>query len=206
MDYNLFFLATLVLGVVGALAFTWGKGEAAFNDSLQQMQTHGYAVTRAREANRGAVTWVWGRYSQPLPWYLHFANRYPELALAERALPDHLTVGHAAFDKHFYLRTNQPDWARQFFTLQRCDELVGHDDIQFLTSAIGQILTPDYWPKLKERNLRDLWMLRISGEPEGADLERYAALALRLSADVQAFCQGRAFDPADLQVKGFEGF
>ncbi len=209
IDGNLFFLGALVLGIVGAVWMTWGKGEAAFKAVLQQFEQRGYAITVAYEKNRGHVTWVWGRYSQPVPWYLHFSNRYPELSAVGQLGVADMKVGHVGFDKDFYLRTNKPEWALQFFTPQRCDELVGYEDIQFLTSAVGQILTPDYWPDLKAangRNLRDVWMLRISGKPQGAELDRYVALALKLKTEVQAYAQARSgWEAADLEVKGFEG-
>lgn len=202
---DLWFAVVMVVGVVAAVALTWGKGKAAFEASLRQLEERGYAVTHAVQENRGAVTWVWGRYPEPVPFYFHISNRDPLASMAGLFGVADLEVGHPRFDGDFTVRSNRPEWAREFLTKERCDRLVRLEGIQFLTASLDNTLTPDYWPTQKDRRRRDLWMLRVDGKIEGDALEPYVALARELASDLHAFCAGRDADPKDLRTAGFEG-
>lgn len=197
--------AVLVVAIVTVVVLLWGKGKKMFEARLREIEQKGYVVDFPQERHRGTTTRVWGRYEAPVPFYLHFSNRDPNASTAGRIGIADLKVGHVEFDIAFFVRSNKPDWALQFLTGGLCERLVRFESIQFCTAAIGSLLTPDYWPEEKDRDRRDLWMLRIDGRHEGAALEPYVALARELSLAVQAFCAGKAHEAADLEAGSFEG-
>lgn len=204
-EADLIFAAVLVVAIVVIVVALWGKGAAAFKSSVQQLAERGYVVTHARQRHRGPVTWVWGRYEKPVPFYLHFSNRDPVASAAGQLGVADLALGRPAFDAAFYVRSNKPDWAREFMTEDLCEALEKFESLQFLTSSVGNTLSPEYWPDVKPRDRRDLWMLRVDGKLEGAALEPYVELARRLSGAVEQFCAGRGFEPADLETPFLEG-
>lgn len=204
-EAGLAYLAVLLAAIALVVILLWGKGEKMFAARLREIEQNGYVVDTPQERHRGTITRVWGRYEDPVPFYLHLSNRDAVASFAGRTGIADLRVGHAAFDAAFFVRSNKPEWAMQFLNAGWCERLVRFESIQFCTAAIGSLLSPDYWPAEKRRDRRDLWMLRIDGRQEGADLAAHVALALELSAAVRAFCAGKAHEAADLEAGIFEG-
>ena len=148
---------------------------------------------------------MWGRYATPVPFYLHFSNRDPVAAVAGRLGMADIALGHPKFDAAFYLRSNQPEWAKQFMTHQLCDRLVHFESLEFMTSSVGNLLTPDYWPDEQNRDRRDLWMLRTDGKIDDAAVNAYTELAKELSMSLQAFCATKPCTPESCRSAPFEG-
>lgn len=205
LDPYLIFVVVLLLAIAVAVTFAWGRGQQAFESSQRQLREKGYVVTHAYQGHRGPVTCVWGRYRAPVPFYLHFSNRDPIATAVGRLGVADMAIGRPDFDSAFYVRSNKPEWARQFLTKELCEKLVKFESLQFLTASLGTALTPDYWPEQRDRNLRDLWMLRTDGKLESPALDGYVELALGLSTTLEAFCQGRSFDSEDCATGAFEG-
>lgn len=172
---------------------------------LRQLRDRGYVVTHARERHRGPVTWVWGRYPAPLPFYLHFSNRDPVASAAGRFGIADIELGHPQFDAAYFLRSNRPDWARQFMTGALCDRLARFDSLQFCVSSIDNLLGADFFPGEKPRNLRDTWVLRTDGRLDETAAAPYAALAQELAESIRTFCAGRPQDAQAARAAAFEG-
>lgn len=204
-EADLIFAAIMLVSIVTVVILLWGKGKAAFESSKRQLQETGYVITHAYERHRGPVTWVWGRYREAVPFYLHFSNRDPIAAAAGRLGIADLSLGQPKFDAAFIARSNKPDWAREFMTKELCEKLEKFESIQFLTSSIGHVLTPDYWPEQQNRELRDVWMLRVDGRLESPAIDPYVELARSLSAALEEFCVGKTFEPKDRNTAMFEG-
>lgn len=204
-EADLIFAALLAVTILVIVVLLRGRGRAAFVTSEQQLRSRGYAVSHTRQRHRGPVTWVWGRYREPIPLHLHFSNRDPVAALAGRMGIADIALGRHDFDAKFFLRSSKPDWAKQFMTEELCRRLEPMKGIQFITAPIANLLSPEYWPDEKNRHLRDLWMLRIDGRLEGPSRGQYVDLALHLSAQVQSFCATRACEPGDVLASRLEG-
>lgn len=204
-EVHLIFLGVMVLAVIIAVVYCVITGRGFWEKIQQQLQTRGYAISHARQRHRGPVTWVWGRYSTPVPFYLHVSNRDPVSTMAGQWGIKDIKVGHPAFDADFVVRSNQPEWAKAFLTPELCDRLVPFESLQFITSSIGNLLTPDYWPGVRERDLRDLWMLRTDGKIEEPDVGVYVDLAQELSTSLKDFCRRKTHSIEDCRSEAFEG-
>lgn len=204
-DADLIFAGILVATIAVITVLLWGKGKASFDSSLRQLQENGHVITHSRQRHRGPVTWIWGRYPEPVPFYLHFSNRDPvAVAVGELGVAD-ISTGHSRFDRRYFVRSNRPDWARAFLTRALCDELQGFESLEFLTSSVGNVLSPDYWPDQANRALRDVWMLRVDGKLSIAEAEPYVELARRLSGSLVAFCADKKLDAGTEVTSMFEG-
>lgn len=202
---DLIFEGITVAVILGIVVWLWGKGDAAFKDAVQQLESQGYVVTRSHQRNSGPVTWVWGRYAQPVPLYIRASCRDVLAAAIGRMGVADLTVGHEEFDRKFVVRSLHPKWARAFLTHARCARLLAAGDVEFIVSSIENLLSPEYWPEQAARDQREIWMLRISGIPDSDTLARHVALARELAHDVQAFSAGLEHSPQDLRAGSFEG-
>jgi len=204
-EAGLMLVVVMVASIVVIVILFWGKGKAAFEAGMRQLQEKGYVITYAYQRYRGPVTWVWGRYREPIPFYLQFSNRDSIAILAGNLGIADIAVGEPVFDAGFIVRSNKPDWAREFLTKERCGKLVRFEGIQFLTGSISNVLSSDYWPEDQHRELRDIWMLRADGKLEEPAIAPYIELACELSSSLERFCLGRPCDPHDRNSAMFEG-
>lgn len=202
---DILFVAVLVLAGAGTYLWLRREGGLVYRQHEEAVRTRGYTVSHARQAHRGPVTWVWGRYPRPVPCHLHVSARDPVASAAGRLGIADLRVGHEAFDRRFFVRSNRPDRALAFLTPARCESLLQAGDVEFITASIGSLLTPDYWPAEAPRDRRDLWMLRVDGHVEGAALEPLVALARTLAGDLHDASLRLPHTPEDCRAGPFEG-
>lgn len=203
--FDLVFIAVLVLAIIGSALYVTITHKDFFKKINQQMQSRGFVLSHTYQPHRGPVTWVWGRYSKPVPFYLHFSNRDPIAAMAGQIGIADIRLGHAVFDAAFYVRSNQNEWAKEFMTSQLCERLLQFESVEFITSSINNLLTPDYWPDEQERDQRDLWMLRTDGKLDESAAVAYIELAQELSTSLQHFCQDKSHALDACRSELFEG-
>lgn len=86
-----------------------------------------------------------------------------------------------------------------------CNRLARFQSIEFVTSSIGALLTPDYWPDEQKRDLRDLWMLRTDGKIDEPALDADIELAKEVSMSLQEFCASKPHTPESCRSGTFEG-
>jgi hypothetical protein len=204
-EADLIFAAVLQVAIIAIVVGLWGKGRAAFRDCQRQLQERGYVVQLASQQYRGPVTLIWGRYAGPTAFYLQVSNRDPIASAAGRVGIADLATGEPAFDDAFIVRSNHPDWALEFLTPAWRARLMPHESVQFLTSSIGNLFSPDYWPGLKQRSQRDIWMLRVDGRLAPPQIDPYVILARDLAAAVERYAAARPHDAADLEAPALEG-
>jgi len=185
---DLVLLIVLVLAVIVAVVYCLRTSRALAERVDREMRTRGYVISHAVQRHSGSVTWVYGRYSEPMPFYLRLSNRDRIESVAGQLGIADLKVGHPEFDAAFVVRTNQPDWARAFLTPALCSRLATFESLEFIVSSMSQLLTPDYWPAERSRDLRTLWMLRTDGHLDEAAVRPYVDLARELSASVERLC------------------
>lgn len=203
---DLGFLVALLTLVPAAALYAHRGAKRRFAEAVASLDTRGYARTPARQSSGGPVTWLWSRFPDPVPIYLRVSNRDRVEALAGRLGVNDIEIGERAFDDLFVVRSNHPEIARRLLDAETRARLLGYRDIDFLTGAIGNLLTPDYWPKQRrDRDLRTLWMLRIGGDLSDRQCEPYLALARSLARRIlEESARGR-FGPEDLRVGRWEG-
>ena len=194
-----------VLAAAAALLLRMHRATMALAAAQErEVETRGYAVGRARQPDRGAVTLVWGRFDAPQPLYLRVSSRDPLAAAAGNLGLADLRVGHGAFDASFVVRTNHPDLARAFLTAARCDRLLAHGRIEFVVSSPQNLLSAEWYAKATRRDLREVWMVRADGNAEGAELEALVALGQSLAADYRDLCAQRPRTEGDPVASAFE--
>jgi hypothetical protein len=202
---ELIFVAVLIIVIAVIVVALWGSDEKSFRESLKQLQDNGYAVKYAQERNRGTVTIIWGRYAEPIPFYVQVSNRDKISVLVGLVGIADIPVGQADFDEQFVVRSNKPAWAQLFMTQKRCADFLLLTGVQFLTTSINNVFPPAYWPAEKNRSLRDLWMLRVDGKIEPPELARYVTFAQSMAAETLAFCADKSRQPQDCVSPSLEG-
>lgn len=202
---DLIFVAVCIVAILVVVIYFHIKGDKHYRDAERLITERGYTVTHAYQRNRGDVTWVWGRFATPQPFYLHISNRDPIGSFAGQLGIADIKVGHTRFDKDFTVRTNQPEWAKELLTQERCERLSKVESLQFIVTSVGNLLTPDWWPAEPNRDLRVLWMLRTDGKLDEAAAEAYLALARELKAAVQQYSVRHPFTEQDCLATTFEG-
>jgi hypothetical protein len=204
-EADLIFAGVLLVAIIAIVVGLWGKGRAAFREAQRQLRERGHVVQLASQRYRGPVTLIWGRYAAPTPFYLQVSNRDPIASAAGRLGLADLATGDPAFDDAFIVRSNHPDWALELLTPAWRARLMPCESVQFLTSSIGNLFNPDYWPDLKRRSQRDIWMLRVDGRLAPPEIDPYVALARELATAVERFAAARPHDAADLEAPALEG-
>jgi hypothetical protein len=201
MTFDLVFFIASVFIVIGAIIYMKIILKDLMKKTEAQLKSRGFVMSRGRN---GVVS-IWGRYAKPVPFYLHFSNRDLIASMAGQMGIADISLGYADFDRTFFVRSNQESWAKEFMTAERCHRLMLLDRVQFLTSSIGNQLTPDYWPKVKVRDQRDMWMLHIGGNLADDALAPYIELAQELASTLEQFCQNKPRAPDDCKTSFFEG-
>ena len=194
-----------ILAGAGALLLRMHRATMALAAAQErEVETRGYAVGRARQPDRGAVTLVWGRFDRPQPLYLRVSSRDPLAAAAGSLGFADMRVGHGAFDASFVVRTNHPDLARAFLTAERCDLLLAHGRVELVVSSPQNLLSAEWYAKATRRDLREVWMVRADGNAEGAELEALVALGQSLAAKYRDFCEQIPRTEGDAVAGAFE--
>lgn len=194
-----------ILAGAGALLLRMHRATMALAAAQErEVETRGYAVGRARQPDRGAVTLVWGRFDRPQPLYLRVSSRDPLAAAAGSLGFADMRVGHGAFDASFVVRTNHPDLARAFLTAERCDLLLIRERVEFVVSSPQNLLSAEWYAKATRRDLREVWMVRADGNAEGAELEALVALGQSLAAAYLECCGQLPRTEGDAVAGAFE--
>jgi hypothetical protein len=194
-----------VLAGAGVLLVRLHRATLALAASQERdVATHGHAVGRAVQHDRGAVTLVWGRFEAPLPFYLRVSSRDPLAAAAGSLGFADLRVGHGAFDGSFVVRTNRPAWARAFLTSERCELLLTKGRIEFVVSSPQNLLSAEWYASLARRDLREIWMIRADGNVEGEALDALVAFGRSLAAEFGAYCTQLPRTEGDTIAEAFE--
>jgi hypothetical protein len=204
--FDLVFLLLFIILVPSAGIYAHRRAKQSFAEAEASLRERGYAKTQAYQKNRGHVTWIWSLFPEPVPLYLRVSNRDPIELMAARIGIKDIKTGDRVFDAAFVVHSNDPERAVQLLDANLRQTFLQYDDIDFLTGAMDNLLSPDFWPKQKQdRNLRTLWMVRVDGELDDTQCEPYLTLGRLLAARILQQSKKGVYTPADYRIGRWEG-
>ena len=77
-------------------------------------------------------------------------------------------------------------------------------DLRFRTGSIISLLGVDYFPEVKEKELRNYWMIECPSELSPNEVKQLHKLALEIIQEIQNVCEDWPFEKK-LKTSLFEG-
>ncbi len=174
-------------------------------DAQASLATRGYAVESSSLKPVGQMTRLWAKLERPTALYLQVSNLDPVQNLAGQVGIADMRVGDRDFDASFVVRSSHPELARRVLDSDTRRFLLERGTLRFRTGSIDSLLGADYFPEQREsRDLRDLWMIEVTGKPAEVDENALFALGRRL-ADATAGAGAEITDQSGLRTGFFEG-
>lgn len=205
---DLIFLAVTIIGATAAGIYAW-KNQISETARIQKsLKELGYVIGHATEGKHKTITRMWAPFKKPMPLYIQVANDDPIQVFAGRLGVQDIKTGHQEFDDKFVVRSNKPDLAREFLTMDIREKFMSFECISFLTGSNHSLWCADF-PKEAgiEPKVRMFWMAKTRGRISDEEARPYLEWGQSLAAQLESFIEAShsGFTEEDLQTAQFEG-
>lgn len=152
----------------------------------------------------GNLTRIWGKLTEATPLYIQVSSFDPlSVCVGNTGLFD-IKVGDADFDVCFVVRSNNREKAIQVLNPNLRKAFREIVDVRFRTGSIITLLGIDYFPEIKEKELRNFWMIEQKVNPDPSKLKQLHQLGLDMVKEIEKVCQDWPLEKK-LKTTLFEG-
>ncbi len=190
--YQILFLVlavALIGGVVTLLVSLSRATKERVDQARAELKRNGFVRDLAQLRPLGTLTRIWGKLPKATPLYLQISDFDPlSVAVGNSGLFD-IKVGDPEFDVSFVVRSNNKDKAIQVLTTSIRKNLLEFKGLRFRTGSVISLLGVDYFPEVKEKELRNFWMIEQRSELDPVQTKRLHSLAEAIISELNQVCK-----------------
>lgn len=202
--YFILFAILIILLIVVLLVRLSRSIKKRVDEARNELNLNGFVKDTAYMKPIGTLTRVWGKLSNATPLYLQVSNfDMVSVALGDSGFFD-IKVGDSEFDTTYVVRSNNKEKAIQVLGPKLRKAILQVKDLRFRTGSIISLLGVDYFPEVKEKELRNYWMIECPSELSPNEVKQLHKLALEIIQEIQNVCEDWPFEKK-LKTSLFEG-
>jgi hypothetical protein len=153
--YLIVFSALIILVIIVLLVRLSRSIKKRVDEARNELKMNGFVKDIATMKPIGTLTRVWGKLPNATPLYLQVSNfDIVSVKVGNSGFFD-IKVGDPEFDVTYVVRSNNQDKAIQVLGPNLRKSILEIQDLRFRTGSIISLLGVDYFPEVKEKELRN---------------------------------------------------
>lgn len=202
--YLIVFAALIILLIIVLLVRLSRSIKKRADEARNELNRNGFVKDIATMKPIGTLTRVWGKLPKATPLYLQVSNfDIVSVTVGNSGLFD-IKVGDPEFDVTYVVRSNNKDKAIQVLGPNIRKAILEIQDLRFRTGSIISLLGVDYFPEVKDKELRNYWMIECPSELGPHEVKKMHKLALEIIQEIQKACEDWPYEKK-LKTSFFEG-